>query len=292
MKKKIVVVVLSFVMAVSMMACGNSEKDFKHDLKIVEDIAEMKFPDFYDYYDEDAVKDVFADMEEELEEMEFVTEEGEAFKEIFEDVISAMDKCMSDAIKAEKAGDDDALDALYKKYDKALKNFYADMEDAAEDLKDAAEDAGADEEPYEECIEIINKGYESAGATVKDYENDLEVIEEIGELSFPDFEELEDDDLIYEVRELETDIKNLKFSTGEGKKIRNALLKFVSTMDVFVTNAIKASNNGNEDLLEELYEEFYDEMDEYFEDIENLLEDFLDAAEDAGVDEDYLEEFY
>jgi hypothetical protein len=28
---------------------------------------------------------------------------------------------MSDAIKAEKAGDDDALDALYKKYDKTPK---------------------------------------------------------------------------------------------------------------------------------------------------------------------------
>ena len=51
MKKKIGAVALSLVMAVSMMACGNSKEDFENDLDIVEDIAEMKFPDFYDYYD-------------------------------------------------------------------------------------------------------------------------------------------------------------------------------------------------------------------------------------------------
>ena len=97
------------------------------------------------------------------------------------------------------------------------------------------------------------------GGSEKSYEKDLDAFEDAFDLEWYDVEDLDD------VKDLEKDLKKIKFVTKEGKQYKKCLEKRLEIL-------------REEVKLSEKY------------DVEDILEDFCDAADDAGVDEDDIDE--
>ncbi len=128
------------------------------------------------------------------------------------------------------------------------------------------------------------------GSSQEDYEDDIKAFEDIADIDVDSLDDAEDKDDVKDIiKDLKKEIKALKFSTKEGKAVRDGLADYIDVMGQFYSDMLEIDEDDYEKYLD-LIDEYEDKMEDCQEKVEDAIEEFIDAAEDAGVDEDDLED--
>ena len=111
----------------------------------------------------------------------------------------------------------------------------------------------------------------ACGKSEEKYEDDLDALEDLYEVKTSDLSEAwsdrDADDVKEAIKDIEKDIKEVKFSTKEGKAIQKAYLDSLSAKADYYLSMIEAEEAA-----------------------EDAAKEFKRAAKDAGVDKEDLEE--